>query len=186
MQWISDAYAQLRERERRAGHLRQNHPLFLPGLLQTRSYATAIVTALTGRPADDASVTERVDVRMQRSAAFLERLAGPQPPELSVTLDEAVLRRPAGTADVWREQRDHLLQLTEKFPSVQVTVLPLSGGAHAGLTGPFEIVGDDGVFLETAEGDQFLTDPPVVARYRATFAALMAGDPDRRLSLSHM
>jgi hypothetical protein len=184
--WISDAYARLRERERTAGHLRQNHPLFLPGLLQTRAYATAIVSALTGLSVGDPAVTERVDLRLKRGAAFRERLEGPQPPELSVTIDEAVLRRPIGDPAAWREQLDHLLQVTEKFPSVRVVVLPLGSGAHAGLAGPFEIAGRDGVFLETSDGDQFLTDGSVVGRYSTTFDDLMTSGAAQRLSLSHM
>jgi hypothetical protein len=105
--------------------------LFVPGLLQTRDYALAIVTR--GRP-EQATPTEheRVDVRMKRQR-ILER---PGAPRLWAVVEEAVLHRPIGGHAVLAAQLDHLAEVARR-PNVTLQVLPseLSGyGSETAFT----------------------------------------------------
>ena len=73
---------------------------FVPGLLQTRDYARAVVLLGHGRaPAEE--IERRVDLRMARQAL----LTRPDPPQLWAVVDEAALRRPIGSPDIMRAPR---------------------------------------------------------------------------------
>ena len=80
----------------------------IPGLLQTRSYASAVIRAC--RPYDAEEELER------DTAARIERqniLMRDDPPKLWVVLGEGVLRQAVGGVRVMREQLGHLLSLAE-------------------------------------------------------------------------
>jgi transcriptional regulator with XRE-family HTH domain len=158
----------------------------VPGLLQTAEYANAIIAATPVPEADLAR--PRMDVRMSRQGT----LARTPPRKLDVILDEAVLLRPVGGAEVMRAQALRIIEMSERR-YVAIRVLPLAIGAHPALTGQF-------VLLQFAEG----TRPPVVfadgltggvlrenteavQRYRACFDALneLASSEDDSLALVH-
>lgn len=101
---------------------------YVPGLLQTESYARAIATR--GRP-DFAppDVERRIHLRMQRQRI----LNGVNPTTLWVVIDESVLRRPIGGRRVLLEQIDHLVEAARQ-PNVTIQIVPkpLSGYAAEG------------------------------------------------------
>lgn len=113
--------------EPRAHTLRFWQPLIVPGLVQVERYAYEMYRA-TGRGHDRA--TEDTAARMARQV-ILDREDGPT---VVIVLDELVLRRPIGTAEVMAEQCARLLALSE-LPSVLIHVLPSSVGASPGLGG---------------------------------------------------
>ena len=77
--------------EAAASLIRTYEVQFVPGLLQTREYARAVVLLGHGRaPAEE--VERRVDLRMARQ----ELLTRADPPQLWAVVDEAALRRPIG------------------------------------------------------------------------------------------
>ncbi len=143
----------------------------VPGLLQTKWYAEAIMT--TARPDLDGDELERrVRLRMQRQSLLIQD----DPIELWVVLDEAVLRRPVGGIPVMRSQ---LLQLVEaaEMPNVTVQVLPFAVGAHAGMDGTFAILDfpeddPDVVFTENATGGVVLEKVDVLTKYSYIFRAV--------------
>ncbi len=105
--------------------------LVIPGLLQIADYARAVIHA--GRPdlpADE--VEQRVRVRVQRQ----ERLNGGL--KLWAVLDEAVLRRPIGGAEVMARQLERLAEASQ-IAGVTIQVVPLEAGAHPGMVGEFTI-----------------------------------------------
>ena len=65
-------------------------------------------------------------------------LSRPDPLVLWVILDETVLRRPVGGAEVMRHQVEHLISLSES-KTIVIQVLPLAVGSHVGLDGSFAI-----------------------------------------------
>ena len=65
----------------------------------------------------------------------------------SFILDEHMLLRQTGGADATRELIDHVVGVSERR-NVEVQVLPLSRGVHAGLNGPMQL-------LETPENRWF-------------------------------
>jgi transcriptional regulator with XRE-family HTH domain len=127
------------EAERMAQSLRIWSPTLVPGLLQTAEYARALFLAGqtdTGDEAIDALVAARLD----RQAIF-DRA---DPPDTVVVLDEAVLHRLIGSAQV---MHDALVQVAEmsRRPYLVVQVVPVANGANAGLGGAFDIAGADGM-----------------------------------------
>jgi transcriptional regulator with XRE-family HTH domain len=118
--------------EQAASLMRTYEIQFVPGLLQTETYARA-VTRL-GHVSDE-EIERRVDLRMRRQ----ELLTKPGAPTLWAVLDEAVLRRPLEGPDVMRAQVKHLIEMAE-LPNVTVQVVPFHVGGHAAAGGPFSIL----------------------------------------------
>lgn len=101
----------------------------LPGLLQTREYATEAIERWdpTGSPT---SHEEMVNLRLQRQ----QILEGDNPTRLEVIMDEAALRRPLAGVEQHRRQLAHLLDMAAR-PNIVITVLPFSAGWHPALEG---------------------------------------------------
>lgn len=172
-------YPHFVEHEARAAQIGVCQPLVVPGILQTRAYALAATAAITGRAPDDPAVLARVEVRLSRQYKLLDRMAGENPPHLTVVLDEIVLRRPVGGADVLRDQLGELLALGQ-LDTVTMVVRPTEDGAHAGLGGYFELLrfpdgNADVVFLEATATDNLLTEAASTAPYRDSLGRLVSG-----------
>lgn len=111
---------------------------YVPGLLQTEDYARAIIKGIA--PKMDAAVYEdRVEARLRRQ----EVLSKESPPNYRVLLDEAVLRRPVGGAEVMVAQLEKVLRAVE-MQKVTVQVVPFEAGAHAAQDSNF-------IFFDFAE-----------------------------------
>ncbi|WP_410662115.1 helix-turn-helix domain-containing protein [Amycolatopsis sp. lyj-84] len=107
----------------------------IPGLLQTRAYAEAIIRGSDAELPDD-EVASRVELRMARQRMVFEE--GERP------LVWRVIARPAldwlvGGVEVMREQLEHLAVLATR-PGIKLQVLPTSVGAHTGVEGTFTIL----------------------------------------------
>ncbi|MET8471652.1 helix-turn-helix transcriptional regulator [Streptomyces sp. NPDC006422] len=117
-----------------ASMIRAYEPHFVPGLLQTEEYARAVFDAGTvGRSRPD-DVDRHIDLRMARQS-LLDR---EEPPHLWVVMDETVLRRPPGGADVLRGQLDRLLEEAAR-PNVTLQIAEFDTGPHPGTFGPFSL-----------------------------------------------
>jgi Domain of unknown function (DUF5753) len=116
-----------------------------------------------------------VEVRLARQQV----LTGPDPLRLSVVVDEAALRRPAGSEETMRRQMTHLLE-TAELPRVTLQVIPFRRGRHPGSTGPFTILefpeqqDPEAVYLENLAGELFVEEPADVDRFRSAFERLAA------------
>ncbi len=117
--------------ESRAIAIRSFVTLAVTGLLQTREYAEAMITAAEWE-AEPAQIARWVQLRMDRQAVLRQEA----PPQLSVIIDEFALRREIGGPGVLRDQLAHLLA-TAELPQVDLRVLPASLGAHASPNGNF-------------------------------------------------
>ena len=117
---ISEEYQQFIGLEYEASSMSIWHVDVVTGLLQTEAYARHIISSLSRiEPIPPGMIGRIVAVRMRRQQV-LER-AGLQ---LSVVLDESVLRRRIGDESVMYEQLHRLAREAEK-PNVNVQVLPL-------------------------------------------------------------
>lgn len=146
---------------------------YVPGLLQTRNYSTAIQGASEMRLAPE-EIQRLVDIRMKRQA-ILNR---PEPPHLWAILDESVIRRVVGSPDVMRDQLDHLLAANNS-PHITLQVLPFSKGAHGAALGSFVILGGveaslDVAYVDLHVGSLFMEKDEELARYRLAFDYLRA------------
>ncbi|MCA1672857.1 MAG: helix-turn-helix transcriptional regulator, partial [Actinobacteria bacterium] len=117
--------------ESRATSIRAFDCIVLPGLLQTRDYAEAVITAAEWEAGPE-QIARWVQLRMDRQAV----LHGAEPPRVSVIVDEPALRREVGGSGVLRGQLAHLLACTE-LPHLDLRVLPASLGSHASPNGGF-------------------------------------------------
>lgn len=155
--------------ETAAERIHQYEGRVVPGLLQTRDYAEAIIRAL--RPDLSPQQTERwVELRMARQRLLRQD----DPPDLTVVIEEYVLRRPVGGREAMRVQLRLLADAT-MLPAVTLRVLPLAVGEHAAISGAFTILrfsepdGPDVVYLENARGDLYLDNEEQVRRCADAF-----------------
>jgi transcriptional regulator with XRE-family HTH domain len=158
------------DKEAQARRLRWFEPLVVPGLLQTETYARAILSTRMGATPEE--LEEAVAGRMERQRV----LSRQHPPELWVILDEAVLRRPVGGADVMRGQLAWLAQAAQR-PNVAIQVIPFGAGAHEGLRGGAFIVADfDGAaamaYQDAASSGQIIEDAAEVEALALTWDTL--------------
>ncbi|WP_328684777.1 helix-turn-helix domain-containing protein [Streptomyces sp. NBC_01261] len=133
---LPPAYRDFISLESQASTLRTLETSVVPGLLQTPEYARAVTRAAVGGPDNDGP--ERLDALVQVRLARQDVLRADPPLELSVVLDEAVLRREVGGPGVMARQLDRLVEAA-RLPQVRLQVLPFAAGAHIGITGPFVI-----------------------------------------------
>jgi transcriptional regulator with XRE-family HTH domain len=132
---LADSYRRLIGVEQAAVSISEFCNTVVPGLLQTERYARA-ATALGVDDSDQIDAAVAVRLRRQQ---VLERTPAPH---LSVIIDEAVLARIAGSADVMREQLDHLLAAARR-PRVTVRVIAFEAGLYAAGGAEFILLGVD-------------------------------------------
>ncbi|MFF7599899.1 helix-turn-helix domain-containing protein [Streptomyces mirabilis] len=147
--------------------------VYVPGLLQTRSYTTALQQANEMRRLPE-EIERLVDIRMRRQAI----LTRPKAPHLWAILDESVIRRVMGSPDIMREQLSHLLSASESG-NITLQVLPFSRGAHCAALGSFVILGGaepslDVVYVDLHVGSVFMEKEAELDRYRLAFEYLRA------------
>ncbi|GAA2577501.1 helix-turn-helix transcriptional regulator [Streptomyces roseoviolaceus] len=155
--------------------------VYVPGLLQTRAYSTALQRA-NEVPLEPTEIERLVDIRMKRQ----EILTRTKPLRLWAILDESVIRRVVGSPAVMREQLDRLLEANES-PHITLQVLPFSQGAHAAALGSFVIIGGpqpalDVVYVDFHTGSLFLEKEAELERYRLAFEYLRAQALDMEAS----
>lgn len=165
--------------EAAAKSLRLFEHVLVPGVLQTREYARAV---LATRPTTTDEETEQlVSARLDRKAI----LETDDPPLLWVVLDEGVLHRQVADPKVMHDQLAHLADLSARS-NITVEIVPYGAGAHSGLLGAFVIAEFEDapaiVYLETAAGGQIAEGADVVAQVRLTFDTLRSESLTHRLS----
>lgn len=158
-----------------AESLRVYEPQIVPGLLQTRSYAEALINgALPEAPPSD--IEKRVNVRARRQ----DRVNAPEHPlRLWAVIDESALRRLVGGKQVMIEQLEHLVEQSQ-LPHVTVQVLPFDMGAHPGINGQYAILefpdaaDSSVVYIEGVTSDLYLEKANDVQRYSVMYEHLRA------------
>lgn len=128
--WFAD-YVWL---EDRTEEMRTFDLTLVHGLLQTPEYAATQIQAVN--PEASASQRKRwLDLRLNRQQ-ILQR---DNPTRLTCVLDESAIRRPIGGPRVMADQLAHLRRLAAR-PYIEIHVLPLAVGAHAGHDGGFRLL----------------------------------------------
>jgi len=114
-----------------------------------------------------------VAARLARQAI----LSRDRPPMLWVILDEGVLRRPVGGSKVMGEQLQRLAAAARR-PSIVLQVIPLSAGAHQGMSGNFVIAEFERaapvVYQDTAARGQIIEDADDIEAVSIMWDTLMA------------
>jgi transcriptional regulator with XRE-family HTH domain len=153
-------------------------PQVVAGHLQTPDYARAVMAgphSVFGLPPGDAEL--RVEARLARQQA----LTRDPPLELSVVMDESVLRRRFGSDKVMRQQLNRLIEASE-LPNVDLRILPLAGSQPV-VTGAFlyfsfsqvhKVSLHDIVTVEYLTGNHYIEDEQETYEFRRSFERLTA------------
>ncbi|HEX4089161.1 MAG TPA: helix-turn-helix transcriptional regulator [Trebonia sp.] len=147
--------------EEAARSIRVYEAQFIPGLLQTEEYASAVIS-LGDFPVDQAD--RLIMLRKERQRRFREdRL------KLWIVLDEAALRRPVAGRRAQLEQLAYLREACHS-PTLTLQVIPYGAGGHASPTG-FSILRfaerdlPDVVYVENLTSALYLDKQADVDRY---------------------
>ncbi|MEO3891874.1 helix-turn-helix transcriptional regulator [Nonomuraea sp. B5E05] len=171
--------------EEAAARIRTYEVQFVPGLLQTKEYTRAVVTAgAAGIGAEE--IARRVDLRLERQRI----LDKPDGPVFWAVIDEAALRRPIGGAEVMRAQIEHLIELMRQ-QSITIQIMPFSFGGHSAEGGAFSILRfpdndlPDVVYVEQLASALYLDKREDVDRYTEVMERLCAVSttPDETIEL---
>ncbi|WP_257001757.1 helix-turn-helix domain-containing protein [Streptomyces albidoflavus] len=160
------------ELEAQAQVIQEYSPQVVPGLLQTEAYARAQFHVHNPR-ASEGEIERLVSARMSRQAL----LVGDSRPDYSVIMDEAVLHRFYGGAQVMREQ---LLRLMDpcSSPSMCIQVIPFAQGGHALVGGSLSLwtlsKGNQVAYEESITTGTLLEDWESVAGLRRAYDVLSA------------
>ncbi|MFD3530757.1 Scr1 family TA system antitoxin-like transcriptional regulator [Streptomyces sp. NPDC058664] len=167
------AYAEM---EAKATYISTYQSQLVYGLLQTPEYARAVLSV-----ENPGRLEELVAARMERQR-ILER---EHPPVLCVVLDEAVLYREIGGAEVMRNQLAHLLGFLD-HPWIQVQVLPFEVGQHPGLLGSFTLLrfedDPDILYTESYDSGHMTADSQAIRERSVGYARLQASALSREVS----
>ncbi|MGK5733467.1 helix-turn-helix domain-containing protein [Streptomyces sp. URMC 124] len=146
-----------------AGHL-------VPGLVQTEGYARALFRVGSPKASPD-EIDEKVTARLSRQRL----LQAETPPDLSMILDEAALRRPVGGPAVMRDQLAILVELVDTATTT-VQVLPFEHGEHALIDGSLTLLtlDDDtaAAYVESIGTGSLIEDPEAVRAHRRSYDLL--------------
>lgn len=174
--WLQQHIAELPEQlrtlishENQASLIYQFDGLRIPGLLQTKDYARAVVERDVTVPPTE--VESRVQARMSRQTLF----GRDRHPDFVYFIHEAALRVLVGNAEVMSEQLHQLLRLgVRKY--ITVRVVPMSYGACPATDNSCRLVEfyemKPVVYVDQHTAGSFFEDPATVAAYRKIFGAL--------------
>lgn len=171
---ISDGYRKYTEMEGAASVLQIFNPLLVPGPLQTREYAQAIITSGGPLQLTDADVERYVEFRMIRQ----RELFADATRQVTALLGEAAVRQVVSDPQAMRKQLEFLRDSGQ--PTLTVRVVPFDSGAHPGLAGAFTLmefpdpVDDDVLCLNGAGLNDIIErdNADLVADYKAAFSHL--------------
>jgi Domain of unknown function (DUF5753)/Helix-turn-helix domain len=169
--------------EAAAAQIRTYELQFVPGLLQTREYARAVMLLGHEKPKYE-ELERRVELRVARQ----QLLSRPEPLTLWAVIDEAVLHRPIGGGKVMRAQLEALIESTA-MPNVRLQIMPFRAGGHA--AGQFTLLRfpdkdiPDVVFVEQFTSALYLDKRDEVDAYAAAMESLCvaAEPPDKTAAL---
>ncbi len=155
--------------ENDAVRIRVFMPLLLPGLLQTRDYAEAVLRVAPKPPIWRERATE---ARMRRQQ-ILDRIDG-RAPKLMAVITEASLMYRWGTKSERRDQIDYLVKAAAN-PNVELRIQRFADGPHRGMWSMIDIFDfEDGepsvVYLESDTTIQEVTADDDVMAYVEGFS----------------
>ncbi|MGW0667761.1 helix-turn-helix domain-containing protein [Streptomyces sp. NPDC002746] len=180
----SSYFAGIAEAETRARTIDQWSGTLIPGLLQTRPYANAVIRST--HPLDSSDEVEaKIDARLQRAQLFTD----PRRPEYWVILHESVVRHSIIPPVEMAEQLDQIAALARRN-RVVVQILPWNGPSRALTELPLLLMDFDSepplLYTEGPYHGQIIDDPAVVARYRKAYDRLRAAASPPEASLTQI
>ncbi|GHF36720.1 transcriptional regulator [Streptomyces mashuensis] len=145
----------------------------VPGLLQTREYATAVISSFDFTPADQVEFC--VDLRMDRQDIFRRA----NPPQYLCLLPEGILRQQIGGPRAAARQLRRLVELSNP-PDMTIQVIPFTQQTCPPTGGSFVVYSYpdhldlDVVQVEYLDGALYLQEDATVEKYRKVLDGLRA------------
>ena len=160
---LRQQFAAYMEMEQRAVEIIEVLPSLIPGLLQTRRYAHAVMSNL---PPDE--IVTRVNIRIGRQDVITRE----DPVRLTAFIGEAAIHQSIGDRSIMIEQFQHLLKMSQRT-NIRVRVMPFNSGWHPGIEGPFIFFHPENlVHLELRRSLVFLHEQDDVHPYKAALNAI--------------
>ncbi|WP_435970184.1 DUF5753 domain-containing protein [Streptomyces sp. Qhu_M48] len=190
----SEAFRALFAMESRAKAIRVYQESSIPGMLQTRAYAKALMREFTRTRPDSAiqarqqqDMSERLEFRMRRQVL----LDGDSAPIYEAMIGEAALLIQQGGPVVHREQLRHLYNVAENKPRVRLRILPVVAAGSAlhnamALLKPHDDELGKAVYLENRNrGGELITDLAEVEPYQQSLEELWhaCGEKEHSMAL---
>ena len=152
----------------RARLFRVYEPAVVPGLLQTREYAVAVLSTFIDfvRVPDDAEEGAAARLERQRVLTHGDR-------HFHMVLGEQALRTNVGGTEVMAGQLGHLLSVF-KLPRLRLGVIPLDAPYRVPLNNGFWILDEALVQFDTYSAELSLVRPDEIALYGRAFERLAA------------
>ncbi|MEE4493319.1 helix-turn-helix domain-containing protein [Streptomyces sp. BE230] len=175
-------FAGVTEAETRARGLSEWSGTLIPGLLQTRPYAHAVIRSAHSLDTPE-EAQAKIDSRMQRARLF----DNPKKPEYWAVLHESLVHHSIIPPVEMAEQLGHIAALVRRS-RITVQILPWNGPTRALSELPlFNMDFDDEPPLVYTEGPyhgQTIDDPALVMRYRKAYDRLRAAALPPEVSLA--
>ncbi|WP_405950080.1 helix-turn-helix transcriptional regulator [Streptomyces prunicolor] len=179
----AEYFADVAEMEQHAGSIEDWAPMLIPGLLQTASYAKAVVrTSLPWLPPE--TVEKQVTARLDR-AKLWER---DERPSFWVVLHESLIRKPLLPSEGMAVQLEHIGQVINRNQGV-LQILPETAAAHPFMMGMIRTMtfpdAPPVVYTEGLHSGQLIDYPALVKDYRRSYDLLRAAalPPDASLTM---
>ncbi|TXJ85465.1 XRE family transcriptional regulator [Streptomyces lavendulae] len=163
-------FRQWAELERLAITLHTYECRMIPGLLQTEAYARQLF--LDELPfLTDAQIEANWDARADRQ----QLLRGRPNTAFSFIIEEQVLLRRTGGAEITREAIGHLIDVAQ-LRNVELQIMPLIRESHAGLHGPMQLLETPKhkwfAYMEAPECGVLVSDPKSVSALNGRYARM--------------
>ncbi|MCB5911465.1 helix-turn-helix domain-containing protein [Streptomyces sp. NPDC050161] len=177
-------FASIPELEKSAATIEEWAPFLVPGLLQTKAYATKIAKSAAWWVSPE-TIEKRVRARMARAEFWKQ----PDRATFWAVLDESLVRRPLLTPKEMAEQLEHIAQVMRSSKGV-VQILPESEGDHTLMMGLLRIMtfpdAPPLVYMEGDHSGQTIDYPPLVRDYRRSYDLLRAAALSPTASLARI
>ncbi len=152
----------------RARLFRIYEPAVIPGLLQTREYAIAVLLTSIDFVRAPQDAEEGADARVER-----QRVLTHGDRHFHMVLGEQALHTNVGGAEVMTRQLEHLLDLL-KLPRLRLGVIPVNAPYRIPLNNGFWIMDEALVQFDTYSAELSLIRPDEIALYGRAFERLAA------------
>jgi len=139
---------------------------YIPGLLNTAGYGSAVLQFWAGLMNLPADIDTAVAARMDRQNVFHDGKR-----RFVFVLEEQALRTRVGGTDVLAAQLDQLLALMS-LPVISLGIIPAGGERHALAQGSFWMFDDARVQVETVSAGLDITQPAKISLYAQVFERL--------------
>lgn len=160
--------------------------MVVPGLLQTEEYMRTLFRAWRPSPSQD-EIDRDTEARQRR-----QRILDNSEQQFWFILDEAALRRAAGSRQVMKDQFMRLVETIDR-PNVDLQIVPFDIGYYMGQAHDYTIFGYDTtppvdiVYLDQHDGGEYVDDTRRTPKYQTLWeqqkAAAMGPEQSRRFLL---